>query len=315
MSTRQIFTRSATIGVALASALALSACGGSADAGSEPTSERKIGFVNISTDTFGSCLQKGVEAAATEKGVKLITVNSNNDPTKELTNVEDVISRGADAILMQTVNVDALAGGISKAKAANVPLYLTAVLPRETADLLGGTAVDLAGIGRQAAGWIAKDAGGADVTVGLITGVPGAASDILAGGFKESGDVAVVAEQPGMYNRGKAQDVAENIIQANPDLNYMFVQNEEMAFGALTAIQASGKDIKIVTSNGTDEGLAAVKSGDFAATIADSAYTLGYEGLTNMVGLLDDPSGEKVVQTETVLITKDNLDKAPKYCG
>lgn len=118
-----------------------------------------------------------------------------------------------------------------------------------------------------------------------------------------------------MFNAAKAQDVAENMIQAHPDLAYAFVANEEMAFGALKAFQAAEADVKIVTVNGTDRGVAAVKDGRFAATVANSAMTTGRIALTNTLALLDKKKTDKIASTPISLITADNVSSAPQYCS
>lgn len=278
----------------------------------------KIGLISSANNEWGNCMQGGVEAAATEANVELIVANSDADAARELANLEDMISRGVDAILLNTVSVDALEGGIQKAKAAGIPLYLIAVVPESLDDVLGATVVDLGKVGELAADWIATDAAGSPAKAAVIAGAPGAASDYTVKGFEAAlpDSVEVVANQPGMYNRAKAVEVAENTIEAAPDLDYAFVVNEDMAFGARAAFAAAGKDdVKIVTQNGTDAGLAALETGEFSATVADSAMHLGELSFENAVSLLKDPAGEKIAEMDAALITVNNLDQAIPFCG
>jgi ribose transport system substrate-binding protein len=294
--------------------LVLSGCGKDTGSGSGSVS---LGFVNGADTEFHTCLQKALEQTAKSEGAKVYTANSHQNSGTELSNIEDMISRNVSALIVQTVNVDALKGDIAKAKAANIPIYLTSVATSDVNDILGAAVVDLGKVGALDAGWVAKDAGGKDVQVGVIAGAPGAASDLLVGGFTKAlpGNAEVVANQPGMFNAAKAQDVAENMIQAHPDLDYAFVANEEMAFAARKAFDAAGaKDVKIVTANGTDEGLAAVKDGRLSATVANSAMTIGQTAVKNAVGLLDKKKVDKIANIPLLLVTKDNLSKAPQYC-
>jgi ribose transport system substrate-binding protein len=303
--------------VILAAALCaatLSACGD--DAGATGGDTVTLGFVNGANTEFHTCLQRAVDAEAKTAGAKLITANSKQDPATELNNIEDMISRNVDALIVQTVNVDALKNDITKAKNADIPIFLTSVISQDTSEILGAVVVDLEKVGALDAGFIAKDAGDAPVEVGIIAGAPGAASDLMVNGFQSAlpATATVVANQPGMFNRTKAQDVAENMIQAHPNLDYAFVANEEMAFGALQAFQAAGKNVKIVTTNGTDEGLAAVQDGRFAATVANSATVTGQLAVRNTLDLLKKGSSEKIANTPIKLITRENLADAPKYC-
>ena len=295
--------------------LVLSGCGSSDDSGS--SGDVTLGFVNGGDTEFHSCLQKAVEQTAKTENAKVFTANSHQNSTTELSNIEDMTSRSVSALIVQTVNVDALKGDIAKAKAANIPIYLTSVATSDVNDILGAAVVDLPKVGALDAGWVATDAGGKSVEVGVIAGAPGAASDLLVGGFTKAlpSTAKVVANQPGMFNPVKAQDVAENMIQAHPDLAYAFVASEDMALAARKAFDAAGKkDVRIVTVNGTEEGLAAVKDGRLSATVANSAMAIGQTAVRNAVGLLAKKKVDKIANIPLLLVTKDNLSKAPQYC-
>ncbi|MFJ9055044.1 MULTISPECIES: sugar ABC transporter substrate-binding protein [unclassified Streptomyces] len=306
-------SRRATAASAAGLALVLSGCG----AGASDDGSVSLGFVNGGDTEFHTCLQASVEDTAEAEDAELYTANSHQNPGTELSNIEDMISRDVDALIVQTVNVDALKGDIAKAKSANIPIFLTSVVTDDPTDILGAVVVDLKQVGELDAGWVGKDAAGKPAEAGVIAGAPGAASDLLVNGFTKAlpDNVEVVANQPGMFNAAKAQDVAENMIQAHPDLAYAFVANEEMAFGALKAFQAAEADVKIVTVNGTDRGVAAVKDGRFAATVANSAMTTGRIALTNTLALLDKKKTDKIASTPISLITADNVSSAPQYCS
>ncbi|MFD5873009.1 sugar ABC transporter substrate-binding protein [Streptomyces sp. NPDC060322] len=306
-------SRRATAASVAGLALVLSGCG----AGASDDGSVSLGFVNGGDTEFHTCLQASIEDTAEAEDAELYTANSHQNPGTELSNIEDMISRDVDALIVQTVNVDALKGDIAKAKSANIPIFLTSVVTDDPTDILGAVVVDLKQVGELDAGWVGKDAAGKPAEAGVIAGAPGAASDLLVNGFTKAlpDNVEVVANQPGMFNAAKAQDVAENMIQAHPDLAYAFVANEEMAFGALKAFQAAKADVKIVTVNGTDRGVAAVKDGRFAATVANSAMTTGRIALTNALALLDKKKTDKIASTPISLITADNVSSAPQYCS
>ncbi|MEV0741211.1 sugar ABC transporter substrate-binding protein [Streptomyces sp. NPDC050549] len=297
------------------STLVLNGCGSSDDSGG--SGDVTLGFVYGGDTEFHSCPQKAVEQTAKTENVKIFTADSHQNSTTELSNIEDMTSRSVSALIVQTVNVDALKGDIAKAKAANIPIYLTSVATGDVNDILGAAVVDLGKLGALDAGWIAKDAGGKNVQVGVIAGAPGAASDLMVGGFTKAlpSTAEVVANQPGMFNPVKAQDVAENMIQAHPDLQYPFVAPEDMVPAARKAFDAAGKkDVKIVTANGTDEGVAAVEDGRLSATAANSAMSIGRTAVKNAVGLLTKEKVDKIANIPLLLVTKDNLNKAPQYC-
>ncbi|MFE2416695.1 hypothetical protein [Streptomyces hokutonensis] len=78
--------------------------------------------------------------------------------------------------------------------------------------------------------------------------------------------------------------------------------------------KSTKKDVKIVAANGTDEGLAAVKDGRLSATVANSAMSIGQTAIKNAVGLLAKKKVDKIANIPLLLVTKDNLSKAPRYC-
>jgi ribose transport system substrate-binding protein len=83
----------------------------------------------------------------------------------------------------------------------------------------------------------------------------------------------------------------ENLLAANPDVEAVFAQNDEMALGALRAVQASGKDVMIVGFDGTDDGIAAVNRGLLGATVAQQPDLIGSLGIEIADKVL---KGEKV---------------------
>ncbi|MFF7333209.1 sugar ABC transporter substrate-binding protein [Streptomyces sp. NPDC090306] len=311
-----VHSRRALFAAVAGTTLVLAGCGNDGG-GSGSSGDKTLGFVNGGDTEFHTCLQKAVQQQAKTDGAKVLTASSHQDSGAELSNIEDMISRNVDALIVQTVNVDALKGDIAKAKASNIPIYLTSVATSDVDDILGAAVVDLGKVGALDAGWVSKDAGGKDVKVGIVAGAPGAASDLLVNGFTKAlpANAKVVANQPGMFNAAKAQDVAENMIQAQPDLDYAFVANEEMGLAVRKAFDAAGaKDVKIVTVNGTDEGLAAVKDGRFSATVANSAMSIGQTAVKNSIGLLEKKKVDKIANIPLVLVTKDNVSEAPQYC-
>jgi ribose transport system substrate-binding protein len=309
---RYVHARGKLVAFGVGAALLLGGCAEQSDASDTSVT---LGFVNGGTSEFHSCLEKAVQSEAKAEGAELITVNSRQSAASELSNMEDLIARHVDAIILQTVNTDALKSGIVKAKAANIPLYLTSV-SSDPDDILGAVVVDLEKVGGLDADWMAEDAGGRKAQAGVIAGAPGAASDMLVSGFVEGlpDTVTVVANQPGMFNAAKAHDVAENMIQAHPDLQYAFVANEEMALSAAKAFEAAGADVKIVTTNGTDAGLAAIRDGKLSATVANSPVPIGETAVRNTLAALRKKNIEKVATAPYLLVTRDNLAEAPKYC-
>lgn len=311
--------RRALVASLVGAGLLLCGCGLDASSSADSTADDgpiTIGFVNGGSTQFHTCLQQAVSDAAQSNFAKLVTANSRQDADKELANIRDMIKRHVDAIIVQTVNTDALKDDITLANKAKIPIFLTSVSV-EPGKILGAVTVDLNEVGKLDAQWVAGDAGGRSVQVGVIAGAPGAASDLLVGGFTKAlpSTADVVDNQPGMYDDATAKAVAQKMIAAHPGLNYAFVANEDMAFAARKAFDAAGATgVKIVSVNGTDEGLAALKDGRLSATVSNSANDTGQLAVTNVVGLLRKDKVDKIDKTPIRLVTKGNADTAPLYC-
>lgn len=300
-------------------ALSLAACGDESGSGSGSGEEKvTLGFVNADTIDFHTCLEKAMELEAAAAGAEIIVANSTRDPAKELANVEDMIVRNVDAIILQTVNIDSLEGSVEKANAAGIPIFLTSVLGPDPSKILGAILADVEQSGRFSGEWLSEDADGEPVKAAIIAGAPGAASDLFVKGFKEalSDNVEVVFEQPGMFQRAKAQEVAENLLQSHPEVEYVFVPNEEMAFGALTAFETANRsDIKILTHGGSPAGLEALQEGKFVTTVSSTPKDIGHMAVEATLALLENPeSVEKIQQIPTQLVTADNIEDARPYC-
>jgi ribose transport system substrate-binding protein len=293
----------------------VAACG-AVEVEAGPETDVTLGFVNGGSTEFHTCLQKAIEGEATRRGVRVVTANSKQDATTELSNIESMIAQNVDAMIVQTVSTEALEADIAKAAGANIPIMLTSVVPADQDGILGAVAVDLNQVGLLDASWVSNDAVGARVEAGIVAGAPGAASDLLVKGFRDNlpKNVAVVASAPGMFNRGKARAVAAEMIKKHPRLAYAFVANEDMAAGASEACRAAERNVKIVTVNGTAAGLDAIRAGRFVATVSNPASKLGLKAVENTLSLLNKEPISRIDYVPISLIDKNNLDQAPQYC-
>jgi len=117
--------------------------------------------------------------------------------------------------------------------------------------------------------------------------------------------VKVVASQPADFDRAKGLKVMENILQGNKDVQAVFAHNDEMALGALSAIQASGKsNILVVGFDATDDAVKAVKDGKMAATVAQKPELIGKTALETALKVAKGEKVEASIPVELELITK-----------
>ncbi|MFA0035553.1 ribose ABC transporter substrate-binding protein RbsB [Vibrio sp. 10N.261.52.A1] len=242
---------------------------------------------------FFVTMKDGAEAKAEELGYKLIVLDSQNDPSKELSNIEDLTIRGVKAILINPTDSDAVSNAIRMANRSNIPV-LTLDRGASRGEVVSHIASDNV-IGGEMAGHFIMEKVGEKAKVIQLEGIAGTSAARERGeGFMNAvngSGLELLASQPADFDRTKGLNVMENLLAANPDVEAVFAQNDEMALGALRAVQASGKDVMIVGFDGTDDGIAAVNRGLLGATVAQQPDLIGSLGIEMADKVL---KGEKV---------------------
>lgn len=252
-----------------------------------------IGFsVSTQNNPFFVTLRKGVEAKAKELGVNVKIVDAQNDPAKQANDVADLLQQNISVLLVNPVDSAAISTSVKAANKAKIPVIC---LDRsaDSGEVASLVASDNVKGGEMAAEYIIKKLG-EKVKVAELEGIPGASASRERGeGFHKIADakLTVVAKQSADFDRSKGLTVAENMLQANPDIQAIFAQNDEMALGAIEAAKSAGKKLVIVGFDGTDDGVKAVENGAMAATIAQQPDIMGQQGVEVAVKAA---KGEKV---------------------
>ncbi|MCC4796607.1 D-ribose ABC transporter substrate-binding protein RbsB [Enterovibrio norvegicus] len=256
---------------------------------------------------FFVTMKDGAEAKAQELGYDLIVLDSQNDPSKELSNVEDLTVRGVKAILINPTDSTAVSNAIRIANRSNIPV-LTLDRGAARGDVVSHIASDNVAGGEMAGRYIQEKVGETAKVIQL-EGIAGTSAARERGeGFMNTvnnSDMELLASQPADFDRTKGLNVMENMLAANPDVQAVFAQNDEMALGALRAVQASGKDVLIVGFDGTDDGIAAVKRGKLGATIAQQPDMIGAIGVETAAKVLKGENVEASIPVPLKVITQE----------
>lgn len=282
-------------------------CGNSGEKDKDKSGEgKKIGMV-ISTlnNPFFVSMKKGAEKKAKELGYELLVLDSRDDGATERSNVEDLVQKGAEVIIINPTDSDAVGNAIQVANDNKIPV-VTVDRNSNKGQVASHIASDNAAGGKMAAEFILEKLGEKGNIV-EIQGLPGtsAARDRGKGfheGIKGKDGVKVVASQPADFDRQKGLSVMENIIQANPDFKAVFCHNDEMALGAVKAL--SGKKVTIVGFDGNEDAVKAVESGELTATVAQQPDLMGSISVENAVKIAKSESVEKEIPVELKLIKK-----------
>ena len=277
---------------------------GEGELSGENSGSGAVGF-SISTlnNPFFVSLSEGAKAEAEKQGVKLVVVDAGDDAAKQTNDIEDLISRNVSVLIVNPVDSDAVAPAVQNAVSKGIKVI-------SVDRVVNGVEVDCQIASDNAAG--AKMATeylieliGEGAKAAELEGVPGASATIDRGaGFHEAADkdLDVVASQTANFNRAEGMNVMENILQSCPEVKGVFAHNDEMALGAVEAVLASGKDIKIVGFDATDDAVAAVKSGKMAATVAQKPELMGETAVQTAMKLINGETVEKSLPVEVELI-------------
>lgn len=268
------------------------------------------------------------ERAAQDPDVNLEVFDGRNDVGKQISDVEDMITRDFDGILISPIDVKGLIPAVEKAQDVGLPMitFDRKVTGKDygQGSLVGHVGADNVEGGRVAALNLVARLDGVGKVV-EITGTPGSSPAIdRSEGFNdvvgEFPQMEVVARQTGEFRRSEGRNVMEDIITANPNIDAVFAANDGMLMGALSAIEASDIDVDDVLLQGFDaipDTLEAVERGDVTGTIEQhpaGQIERAYEMLMNYVR--DGERPEEAVQLITpTLILKSNLTRAEKYEG
>jgi len=265
-----------TLGVALAAIIAISAT-------TAAQAADKLALV-LSTlnNPFFVTLRDGAAAKAKELGYDLVVLDSQNDPAKELSNVEDVLNQNVKLLMLNPADSDAAKASVVAANQKKVPV-ITLDRSANGGDVVTHIASDNVAGGAMAADLVNKKLGGKGNVVEL-EGIPGASAARDRGkGFGDeiagAPGIKIIASQTANFDRTQGLTVMENILQAQPNIDAVFAQNDEMALGAVKAIQAANRKIVVVGFDATDDAVAAVKAGTMYATIAQQPAMIGSLGV------------------------------------
>jgi ribose transport system substrate-binding protein len=257
---------------------------------------------------FFVTLAEGAQEAADAAGAELVVVDAQDDPAQEATNMEDLIQRGVDAIMVNPTDADAIVPSIQKANDAGIPVF---TIDRGAAggDVVAHIASDNVAGGSMAAEFLC-DALGNFGNVVELEGIAGTSAARDRGqGFNDymsenCADAEIVARQTANFNRAEGLSVFENILQAEPEIAGVFAHNDEMILGAIEAAKAAGRDVDIifVGFDAVDDAVAAVEAGDLAATIAQQPAVMGQLGVETAVVFLNGGSVDAFTGVDLSLV-------------
>lgn len=274
-----------------------------------------IGVSMSLIDQFIQLLVDSVQEEGAAQGVTVNVISAEADAVNQLSQVENFISQGNDAIIVNPVDSDAAKVMTDKAVAAGIPIvYLNrcpADLPEGSA-CVGSSELDAGTLLMQG---LAEISGG-EGKVGILQGDPlnnGEAVRLRTQGCTDVIDanpgMELMVEGAGLWTRDKAMNVVENWIQGETLPDLICANNDEMALGAINALKAAGKldQVKVGGIDATADALVAMEAGDLSVTVFQDAKGQGAGSVTTAIRLINGEDVESFVNIPFELVTPDNM--------
>ncbi len=241
----------------------------------------KVGFAQTESNNPWRIAQTNSMKAEAEKlGHQLVYTDAAGSAAEQVSDVNSMIAQGVDLIFLAPREEKPLIPAVMAAKKAGIPVILLdrsvdPSLAKAGEDYLTFIGSDFVEEGRRIAEWLIKNANGKTKIIQLEGTTGSSPANDRKKGFDEAiqaaGGFEIVASQSGDFARDKGRQVAEALLQAHPDANVIYAHNDEMAIGAISAVEAAGKvpgkDILILSIDGGKEAVQAVVDGKIAAVV------------------------------------------------
>lgn len=269
-----------------------------------------------STVTLYSEMDAGMHDLADELGVELVFNYAEDDPSQQLDDLDTLLARGVDGVLISPIDFDALQPGYEQVRAAGVPIMsiARATDPALQDSFIGAPWEDF---GIDIASWTC-DAVGGEGQVAMLMGPSGASFvDDMERGYKgymeeECPGIEIVFESNVVpMTADQALGPAEDALSAFPDLVAIYAQQDDMASGVLTVLEEQGRldDIVVTGFDGAPDALQQVRDGRLDMTIALQPFQWGQLGLETMVAYLRGEEVGDFVEIETTLIDSETIEQ------
>jgi len=282
-------------------------------------------FISTLGNPYFVTLKDGAQTAADELNVKLLVYDAQNDPQLQLTQVEEAIGLQVDALLINPCDKDAIVPAIEEANDAGIPVITT------DRDAAGGERLCFIGSDNVHGGELAakalieglRAAGKPQPwKIVILNGIPGTTAAIdrktgfhnILDAFKENGTIEEIIEEVANFDRNQGYEKMATILADNPDVVGVVAANDEMALGAIEAIEDAGKtpgtDIIVVGYDAIDDAVAAIKEGKMYATIAQSPFLQGYWAVYAAYKYLEGEwtPPQFFIPTPLLVVTSENAD-------
>lgn len=309
-------------------AVALSACvAPAAPAANAPAADApaaggetiKIGVSMLFDDLWLTILRDAITAAAEADGnVELIMVDSKEDVATQLSQVENFVTQGVDAIILIPPNTDATDPATKLATDAGIPLVYVNRKPANLPEGVYYVGSDSIVAGHLQMEWLAEKLGGKGNIVIMNGNLSQEAAQQRTAGVKEIvakfPDIKIIKEDTANWSRAEGLALMENWLSTGDQIDAVAANNDEMAIGALQAIDAAGKLGQILVGgvDASPDALAEMDKGRLNMTVFQNAAGQGEGGIKTAIALARGETVDQIVWVDYEQVTPENYKEYMK---
>ena len=286
MKRREFFGALPTAAIGLALAAAVTAASAQDLPPLAQKDSYKVGFPQMeSNNPWRIAESKSFVDTAASCNWELVATDAAGSAAKQVADVDSMIAQGIDVLFLPPREEKPLIPAVLRAKQAGIPTFLVdrsvdpnvAVAGRDYVSFLGSDFIDQ---GRRVAEWTLANFEGEGRIIELEGTTGSSPANDRKKGFDDaiqaSGRMTILASQTGDFARDLGRQVMETLLQAHPDVNIVYAHNDEMAIGAIQALEQAGRkpgdDVLVVSIDGTRDALQAIIDGKMGVTVESSPF-------------------------------------------
>jgi inositol transport system substrate-binding protein len=273
----------------------------------------RIGLTMKFDDLWLTTLRDAMtEYAASQPGVELIAVDSKEDVATQLGQVENFVAQKVDAIIIIPANTDAADPMTKAAQDAGIPLVYVNRIPSNLPEGVVYVGSDSIQAGIMQAEWLAEQLGGQGNVVIMNGDLAQEAAQMRTEGekqvFAKFPDIKIIREDTGNWSRDQGLALMENWLASGDQIDAVAANNDEMAIGALQAIEAAGQlgNILVGGVDASPDALQEMDEGRLNVTVFQNAKGQGEGGIKAAIALAKGETVDQITWVPFELVTPEN---------
>ncbi len=280
----------------------------------QPSTTKTIGVSLLARNhIFYKDLEDGLKEEAAKHKFELVITSADFDLGKQLSHIEDFVTRKVDAIIVCPVDSKGVGPGIKKANEAMIPVF-TADIAAQEGEVVSHIASDNVAGGRLAGEYMGKLLGGKGEVAIINHPIVTSVLDRVQGfreGLAKFPDISIIADVTGQGVREKSLEVTADVLQARPQLDGIFGINDDSALGALDAVQQFNRtNIVIIGYDATPPACDAIKRGSsLKADVIQYPKQIGSMTIETIAKHFRKASVPRVIPVDVGIIDRDGLMK------